>query len=140
MDEAAVHALVDEFHRAAANADADAYFGAMTPDAVFVGTDASERWTRDEFRSYAAAAFEREAAWVYEPTKRHVTIADDATTAWFDEQLASASYKHARGSGVVVATSAGPRIAHYVLSFPIPNESVPAMLQLLYPTTQSDLH
>ena len=125
--------LLDGFHHAAAVADADAYFGSMTSDAVFVGTDASERWTRDEFERYAASAFAKDSAWIYRATQRHVTLGPAGDVAWFDEQLDSASFGQARGSGVVVATDGGPRIAHYVLSFPIPNEAVPAVLEALRP-------
>ncbi len=47
---------LDAWHAAAARADEDAYFAFFTPDAVFLGTDPAERWTRDEFRQWAHPA------------------------------------------------------------------------------------
>ncbi|MCP4661770.1 MAG: nuclear transport factor 2 family protein, partial [bacterium] len=41
---AEVHAVVDAFHRAAAQADEEGYFALLAPAAVFLGTDAGERW------------------------------------------------------------------------------------------------
>ncbi|WP_312685611.1 nuclear transport factor 2 family protein, partial [Brevundimonas nasdae] len=37
--------VVDQMHQAAARADGPAYFETFTPDARFIGTDATERWT-----------------------------------------------------------------------------------------------
>ena len=38
-----VHAFLNDWHHAAAVADADAFYGAMAADAIYLGTDASER-------------------------------------------------------------------------------------------------
>ncbi len=43
----AVAAVLDGLHAAAASADEEKYFAAFAPDAVFLGTDATERWTLD---------------------------------------------------------------------------------------------
>ena len=51
--EQAIQTLTNNWHHDAAVANADAYFGAMTSDAVFLGTDATERWTRGEFREWS---------------------------------------------------------------------------------------
>jgi len=48
---------LDAWHAAAARADEEAYFAFLTPDAVFLGTDPAERWTRDEFRKWAHPRF-----------------------------------------------------------------------------------
>ena len=42
--EAEIANVLDSWHRAAANAETEKYFGAMTSDAVFIGTDATEVW------------------------------------------------------------------------------------------------
>lgn len=128
-----VHATVDAWHLAAATGDGEAYFDSMTDDAVFIGTDASERWTVDEFREYAAPYFGRPAeagqpgpyrpAWVYTPRERTVAFDDAGRVAWFDELLDSQSYGTARGTGVLVRTGRGVwQLKHYALTFPIPNE------------------
>ena len=118
--EAKVHATLDAFHEAAATADEEAYFGAMTTDFVFIGTDATERWTREAFERFARPYFKRDSAWVYRPIERHVTLRGDI--GWFDERLHSEKYGETRGSGVVMRSGDRWKLAQYVLSFPIPND------------------
>lgn len=50
------------------------------------------------------------------------SFAGDGATAWFDELLANDAYGTCRGSGVLLLTESGWRIAQYNLSIPIPNE------------------
>ena len=53
-EQAAVARALDSFHDAAAVADGARYFALFPADAVFLGTDASERWSGAEFRTFAA--------------------------------------------------------------------------------------
>ena len=129
-ERAAVERVLDDWHEAASKADGQRYFGHMTSDAIFLGTDASERWTQAEFRAYAEPYFARGQGWTYEPRERHVFLAPGGT-AWFDERLWNAKYGECRGSGVLRREGVEWRIAHYNLSFPIPNEVVPKLLELL---------
>jgi len=117
----AAHVL-DELHRLAAAADGEAYFALFEPDARYLGTDASERWTLEEFRAYAEPWFAQGRGWSYSVTERRLTVAEDGRTAWFDERLRNAKYGECRGSGVLVHGERGWRIAQYVLSLPVPNE------------------
>lgn len=123
-DEPAIHRMLDAFNAAAARADGEAYFGFFTPDAVFVGTDASERWTLARFREFAEPYFAQGKGWTYVPTHRHVTFADIPCrcVAWFEEDLTSPSYGTTRGTGVVVKGPDGWKIGQYVLTIPIPND------------------
>ena len=41
------------------------------PDAVFIGTDAGERWTIDEFEAYAEPHFSAGRGWTYRRTPHH---------------------------------------------------------------------
>ena len=116
-----INAFVDAWHDAAARADDDAYFGAMTEDCVFIGTDATERWTRDQLRSWSEQFFERESAWVFVPKQRNITLSAVNDFAWFDERLDSPHMGEVRGTGVVTKTNDGWKILHYTLSFPVPN-------------------
>jgi hypothetical protein len=122
--EADIAAVLDALHLAASKADGAAYFGLYTPDAVFIGTDAGERWTMPQFKAYAQPYFSQGKGWTYVARERHVTLApvECRCVAWFDEQLDSQSYGAARGSGALVKTPAGWKVTHYVLSFPIPND------------------
>ncbi len=121
-DEAAVAAVLDSFHQAAATADGALYFSLFAEGAVFVGTDAGERWSVDQFRTFAEPYFEAGRGWTYLVRQRHIRFAGDGATAWFDEMLWNESYGTCRGTGVLVRTEPGWRIAQYSLSFPIPND------------------
>ena len=120
--EAELSRLLDDFHDAAASADEERYFAHFAPDAVFVGTDATERWTLDEFRAYAHPHFEAGRGWSYRASSRNITVAPGGDVAWFDERLANAKYGELRGSGVWSRHAAGWRLRQYVLSFAVPNE------------------
>jgi ketosteroid isomerase-like protein len=120
-ERAGVDSVLTAFHLAASEADSERYFGLFAEDAVFIGTDASERWTVDAFRAYAEPYFERGQGWTYVATERHVTIAPDGTTAWFDEILDSQSYGVTRGTGVLVREGGGWKVAQYHLTIPVPN-------------------
>jgi pimeloyl-ACP methyl ester carboxylesterase len=122
-NERAVAAVLDEFHRAASAADVERYFAQLAPDAVFVGTDASERWSAARFWTYVEPYFRQGKGWTYTPHERHVSLARDRQTAWFDEQLTNAKYGEVRGSGVLRKLGSRWRIAQYVLSFAVPNEA-----------------
>ena len=119
--EAAVAAVLDDWHAAAAAADEARYFAHFAPDAVFLGTDAAERWSVDEFRRYAHPYFAKGKAWSFKAAERHVSFSPDRTVAWFDERLDTPNLGPARGSGVLVRAAGSWRIAHYDLSVPIPN-------------------
>lgn len=119
QDRDAVNAAIDDWHKAAADADEARYFAHMTSDAIFLGTDATERWDAAAFRAFAHPFFAKGKAWTFVPRRRNVMIHGD--TAWFDESLDSASYGECRGSGVLRRDAGTWKIAHYNLTIPIPN-------------------
>ena len=128
--EQAIGRTLDTLHAAAAAAEGERYFALFAPDAVFIGTDATERWTLRQFRGYAEPLFARGTGWVYRPRERHVTLAalPCACIAWFDEVLDSQSYGTSRGTGVLVREDGGAwKIAQYALTFPIPNDLAPEL-------------
>ena len=118
----AIGGVLDAWHAAAAAANEEKYFSYFAPDAVFLGTDATERWTRDEFRKWAHPYFAKGKAWTFKATSRWISFAPDRTVAWFDETLDTPNLGPCRGSGVLVATDKGWKIAQYNLSIPIPND------------------
>ena len=126
-----VRATLDDFHLAAAEADGDRYFAHFAPSGVFVGTDASERWTVDEFRAYAEPHFAQGKGWSYTATERHVSLHPDGGTAWFDERLMNDAYGETRGSGVLRRIDGTWRIEQYVLSFPIPNQVAKDVVEIV---------
>ena len=117
-----VSAVLDALHEAASEADFDRYFGLYAAEAVFLGTDATERWTREEFMDYARPHFDAGTGWTYRMLERHVSIAPGGRTAWFDERLDNDGLGETRGSGVLVMEDGSWKIAQYNLTIPIPNE------------------
>jgi ketosteroid isomerase-like protein len=116
-EEAAIGQVLDSFHEAAAEGDWARYFALMADQGVFLGTDVGERWPKAEFQAYAAGR----SGWTYYPRQRNIDLTPDGNSAWFDEVLDSVSYGTSRGTGVLVKTAAGWKIAQYHLTFPIPN-------------------
>lgn len=119
---AQVAEALDRLHLAAHQANASAYFGCYTEDATFLGTDANERWSLDQFRSYAEPIFESGRGWTYLCTERHIQLSRDANVAWFDERLQNEKYGEVRGSGVLELVGEQWKIAQYNLAFPVPND------------------
>ena len=113
---------LDALHAAASRADGQVYFGLFTPDAVFIGTDATERWDLAAFRAYCEPYFARGQGWTYVPVERHVVRSPGSDMAWFDERLNNEKYGETRGSGVLLKSGGRWRVAQYVLSLPVPNE------------------
>lgn len=129
--EHAVEMLLADWHHAAATGDFDAYFSRMTEDAVFLGTDATERWTRAEFEAFARPYFDGVEAWTYTPVETHTSATPTADFAWFDQILRNEKYGLCRGTGVArLGPDARWRIAHYSLTFLVPNEVAQAVTDL----------
>lgn len=121
--ESEVDAVLDQLHHLASVGDFEAYFDLYTADAIFMGTDATERWTIDDFKGYARPAFADGSGWSYESTERHIYLAPGGSAAWFDERLQNASFGETRGTGVLVRGNDGRwRITQYNLAIPVPND------------------
>lgn len=112
---------LDNYHSAAANANAEKYLGLMADDSVFLGTDASERWTKPAFTEFVLPYFERGIGWQYIAKQRHIDLVT-SDTAMFDELLWNDKYGWCRGSGVMVKTGQHWLIKQYSLSLMVPNE------------------
>lgn len=115
-----VNLLLNNWHKAAAEANFDTYFSMMTSDAIFIGTDATENWTKQAFMTYAKPHFDKGKAWSFTAIDRHIYLSQNNKMAWFDELL-STQMKICRGSGIAELTKQGWKIKHYVLSMTIPN-------------------
>lgn len=116
----AIAVVIDDWHAAAAEADEERYLGYFDEGAVFLGTDATERWTLEEFTAYVRRYFP-EGGWTYEPHDRHVMLTADGELAWFDEQLTNAGYGELRGTGVLRKREGRWRLVHYSMTFTVPN-------------------
>jgi len=133
--EAAVAAVLDDFHAAASVADEDRYLGHFAADGVFLGTDATERWTVPAFRAFVHPYFAEGRGWTYVATERHVTLAEDGRIAWFDETLENEKYGRVRGTGVLRRVGENWKIVHYSMTFLVPNESAGAVVEVIRGST-----
>lgn len=118
---AAVAAVLDDWHRAAASADGPRYFGHMAEEAVFLGSDGTERWDKRAFQAFAQPHFAHGKGWTFTPTRRAIAWAAGGSVAWFDEDLASTHMGPCRGSGLLERRDGTWKLLQYNLSVPIPN-------------------
>jgi ketosteroid isomerase-like protein len=130
-----VNQLVDLWHKAASEANFNQYFDLMEDDAIFIGTDATEYWNKQEFEDYAKPHFDKGKAWSFTTLERHIYFDSTGNTAWFDELL-DTQMKICRGSGVLVKTGGQWKIKHYVLSMTIPNETSKSVITIKSPIEQ----
>jgi hypothetical protein len=93
----------------------------FAPDGIFIGTDATERWTVGEFKAYAKPHFDKGQGWTYVVVQRHVNVADDDRHASFDELLDNAALGRCRGTGIVRRVGGAWKIEQYHLTIPVPN-------------------
>jgi hypothetical protein len=131
-EKTAINSLLDNWHKAASQANFDTYFNAMAEESIFIGTDATENWDKKAFITFAKPYFDRGKAWNFTPLERHIFFSKDGKTAWFDELL-NTQMKICRGSGVLVKENKEWKIKHYVLSMTIPNDTSNEVIKIKAP-------
>jgi len=114
-----INVLLDGLHQDAHEGNFENYFNRYSPDAVFLGTDKTERWTIKEFKAYAEPAFLDGHGWTYKVVERN--LEGEGNTLWFDEILFNEKLGHCRGTGVLKLINGEWKIAHYALTMLIPN-------------------
>ena len=126
-----VDIVLDDFHKAAAEADGTRYFNHFAKLGYFIGTDATERWTVAEFRKYADPVFAKGKGWTYHPRDRHLFYAPGGKIAWFDEMLDNKHYGETRGTGILVREDDDWKIAQYHLTVPVPNSLLGEVVKMI---------
>lgn len=122
--------MMNAWHNAAATADEDVFFGSMTEDCIYIGTDKSERWLRDELKAWSAEYFERDKAWDFKTIERQIHLSDDGNIAWFNETL-DTWMGVCRSSGVVALVDGEWKLKHYHLSMTVPNDVTKDFIELV---------
>jgi hypothetical protein len=122
--------FVDDWHLAAAKANSKSFFDAMSDNSIYIRTDASERWTKTEFMSFAKPYFDKGKAWDFKAYDRSVHVTKDGDYAWFSELLTT-WMGVCRGSGVLRKTSEGWKIEQYHLSVTVPNAAIKDFISLV---------
>ena len=125
-----INLVLDNWHKAAAEANFNNYFNVMTEDAIYIGTDPTENWNKQEFIKFSKPYFDRGRAWNFTALERNIYFTSDLKMAWFDELL-NTQMKICRGSGVLVVDEKGNwKIKHYVLSMTIPNDNTDEVVKI----------
>ena len=118
-----INTFLDSWHTAAAKADYNGYFGKIAEDGIYIGTDATENWTKNEFEAFSKPYFEKGKTWDFKALQRNIFFSKDGKTAWFNELL-DTHMKACQGSGVLEKTGKEWKIKQYVLSMTFPNEAI----------------
>ena len=127
--ETIINQFLDEWHAAASNADYEAYFGKMDSISVFIGTDATENWSKKQFEKFSKPYFDQGKAWSFTAIDRNIYVNEAGNFLWFDELL-DTWMGTCRGSGVLEKKQGQWKIKHYVLSIEIPNSDVQAVISV----------
>lgn len=122
--------FMDNWHKAAATADEEVFFGSMTENGIYLGTDKTEKWTRDEMAEWANEYFQQESAWSFTVTERDVYFSEEGKTAWLNEKL-DTWMGVCKGTAVLVLRSEGWKIALYDLSVTVDNDKIDQLLELI---------
>ena len=125
-----INTLIDNWHLAAAKADAQTFFDSMGDDCIYIGTDATERWTKTAFVTFAKPYFDKGKAWDFKPRDRDLHVTNDGKIAWFSELLTT-WMGTCRGSGILEKTPKGWKIQQYHLSVTVPNEIIKNFISLV---------
>lgn len=122
-----INSSLNNWHKAASEANFEGYFGLMDSISIFIGTDASENWGLNKFKSFSKPYFDKGKAWSFETLERNVYVNNFGNFVWFDELL-NTWMGTCRGSGVLEKKENSWKIKHYVLSVAIPNDDVQAVI------------
>ena len=125
-----IDSLINEWHHAAAIADEKSFFGFMTKEAVYIGTDTSERWQRDELAEWSKKYFDRSSAWAFTPISRNITFGPAKNIAWFDELL-DTWMGVCRSTGIVELVDDKWKLVHYQLALTLPNDKMADFRKLI---------
>lgn len=118
-----INLIINNWHKAASEANFNNYFNKMDSISVFIGTDASENWNKKDFAAFSKPYFDKGKAWDFKPLERNIYFSENQEVIWFDELLKT-WMGICRGSGVLEKKDNKWKIKHYVLSITIPNDNV----------------
>ena len=118
-----VNSILTDWHTAASQANFDGYFGKMDSISFFIGTDASENWSKEKFKSFSKPYFDKGKAWDFKTLERNIYVNKSKNFVWFDELLTT-WMGTCRGSGVLERKNNTWKIKHYVLSVSVPNDDI----------------
>ncbi|MEZ5084342.1 MAG: nuclear transport factor 2 family protein [Bacteroidales bacterium] len=122
--------FLTSWHEAAALGNQASYFEMIDESGIYIGTDSTEIWTKQEFYDWSTPHFSAGKTWNFKANSRNIYISDDKQMAWFDE-LINFSKGTLRGSGILIKRQKDWKILHYVLSLPVPNEKFEEVMEVI---------
>ena len=121
--------LMNKWHKDVALGLLDDYFSFMDESFYFLGTDPSERWSKEDFYKFCKPYFDKKETWHFIPNWRNWYFSQDGQTAWFEESL-DTWMEECRATGVVVKVNGEWKIVHYNLTVLIENEKMDKFIKL----------
>jgi hypothetical protein len=125
-----INLVVNNWHKAATEANFDNYFDLMDNVSVFIGTDASENWSKEQFTAFSKPYFDKGKAWDFKTIERNIYTNKTGDFVWFDELL-NTWMGTCRGSGVLEKKDNVWKIKHYVLSVSVPNDDINKVIKII---------
>jgi len=126
-DKSYVTYYLNKWHENVANSNLEGYFDFMHPNFIFLGTDPSERWTKNEFYTFCKPYFDKKSTWNFKVKWRNIYQTNGVI--WFEESL-DTWMEECRGSGVLVYENNEWKLIHYNLTVLIENEKVDKFIKL----------
>ena len=114
----------------AAIGDSVGFFSRMTEDALYLGTDETERWTRTTMGKDLGKFFNGKKAWHFIAYNRIYTALDDKNTILFDESLKT-WMGPCKSTGMLRKVKGKWLISYYNLNVAVSNAVVKDYLKLL---------
>ncbi len=122
--------VIDNWHKAAAVGDSVGFFSLMTPDAIYLGTDETERWDRTSMGKDLGKYFNGKKAWKFIPYNRIYTSLGSKNFILFDECLQT-WMGPCKSTGRLTRVKGQWKISYYNLNVAVPNDVVNEYLKLL---------
>jgi len=117
-------ATLDALHKAGADANPAVFEALLAPDVVFLGVDGAPRLEGQSARDFFSKHLMQGSAWVYRSSERETRLSPDGSVAWFDETLQHDQLGRGRGTGVLIRSREGWKLAQYNLIVPLPGGAV----------------
>ena len=118
---ARVNAFVDEWQQDAAQAR-PAFFDKIASDGIYIGTDKTERWTKEASRMGEAGLRPPHGVGLHAP-HRNIRFTPDRQLIWLTSRSARRwGFCKPRAWSPTAAVS---KIVHYQLSIAVPNDVIP---------------
>ena len=132
QDSIAIETLMNLWHQSASKSNASIFFDSlMWPEAIYLGTDISEKWKRDELKYWSASAFEKDTAWDFKVNRRSIYKNEfDNNIIWLEEDLLT-WMGPCRGSAVLIKKNQQWKIMHYNLAVAVSNDSIYKYMKII---------